>query len=233
MERIFARPACGMHVLRLSPVLESWEAKDHPDQRRLDAYLDEVESLVLASAPATDDRIAVDLTVGLPAGVALTGGGRDLDNYLFPIARRIGAGRIDAIFGRKLCAAASEIGVSPAARKSRPPSEPHLMVRTTVSSQSPAWKQQIHDACSAVVNAPLPAGAVALGIWFTVSSRRNWSTLWKPAIDALGPLLGTPDPRRPFSPGDDRIIDLALHRSVDDSLANDVDIAMWWHRPTE
>ena len=141
MERIFARPTGAMHVLRLSPVLESWEARDHPDQRRLETYLDEVEALVLASTLTPSDHIAVDLTVGLPIGVSLTGGGRDLDNYLFPIARRIGAGRIDAVYGRKRYAAASAIGVSTMPQEYDPPSEPHLIVRTTVSSQSPAWKQ--------------------------------------------------------------------------------------------
>ncbi|WP_207935695.1 hypothetical protein [Actinomadura sp. KC216] len=152
-----------------------------------------------------DENVAVELTVGLPAGVPLIGGGRDLDNYLFPVARRIGAARIHAAFDYKRAAVPSGIAISPVARESDPPDEPRLTVHTTVSGQSPAWKQQIHDACDAVVGTPLLAGPVALVIRFKVSSRRNWSTLWKPAIDALGPVLGALDPRKPFSPNDDRI----------------------------
>jgi hypothetical protein len=60
-----------------------------------------------------------------------------------------------------------------------------------------------------------------------VSAGRNWSTLWKPAIDALGPLLGMPDPNHPFRPSDDRIVDLTLHRNVDDALGHDVVVTVW------
>ena len=63
-----------------------------------------------------------------------------------------------------------------------------------------------------------------MSIRFGVSSRRNWSTLWKPAIDALGPVLGTQHPAWPFHPDDDRIVDLALHRTIDDTLGNDITI---------
>ncbi|WP_405146999.1 hypothetical protein OG589_06235 [Sphaerisporangium sp. NBC_01403] len=230
METIFARPSVMPRVLPTAPVLESWDAANHPSQRRLAAYLDEVDALVHACVQPGSDHLALDLTVCLPQQAALTRDGRDLDNYLFPIARRIGAGRLDAVFARKQHAATSTIAVSVAVHLDGLPGEPQLRVRTTSSSQSPAWKQEIRDACSAVVGAPLPDGPLAMGIRFAVSRRRNWSTLWKPAIDALGPVLGTPDPRKPYRPNDDRIVDLALHRSHDDALGNDVDIAVWWQQ---
>ncbi len=69
---------------------------------------------------------------------------------------------------------------------------------------------------------------MTLCIRFGVSSQRNWSALWKPAIDALGPVLGIQDLIKPFRPDDDRIVDLALHRPIDDALGNDVDIEAWW-----
>ena len=50
----------------------------------------------------------------------------------------------------------------------------------------------------------------------------------KPAIDALGPVLGIQDPTKPFRPDDDRIVDLAMHRTIDDALVNDVEIEAWW-----
>jgi hypothetical protein len=73
---------------------------------------------------------------------------------------------------------------------------------------------------------------VAVCIRLGVSSRRNWSELWKPAIDALGPVLGIRDPRYPFRPDDDRIVDLELHRNIDESLENDVIVDIWWRRLT-
>ncbi|MFJ2028599.1 hypothetical protein [Streptosporangium sp. NPDC087985] len=230
METTFARPTTTPRVLRTHPVLESWERADHPDQRRLRTYLDEVEALADACVPVSSGRLAIELIVGLPGNLTLTKGGRDLDNYLMPIARRIGAGRLDAAFARKRHAETSTFAVSVAVRADGLPCEPQLRVRTKGSSESSAWKQQIHDACSAVVSAPLPQGPVALCIRFRVSSQRNWSTLWKPAIDALGPLLGMADPGKPFRPDDDRVVDLALHRVIDDALSHDVDIAVWWRQ---
>ena len=105
----FERPMAKPHVLSTAPVLESWEKTDHPDQRRLRAYLDEVETLINASIPVSSGHLALELTVGLKTGVTLDSGGRDLDNYLLPVARRIGPQRLDAVFGRKLHAATSTI----------------------------------------------------------------------------------------------------------------------------
>jgi hypothetical protein len=228
---LFARPAGTPQPLPSAPLLESWEAAGHPDQRRLSAYLDEVEPIVGAQAPA-GDQLALELTVGLPRGTDLTRGGRDLDNYLFPIARRIGHRRLDAAFARKLHAAVSTIAACRATRMPDPPDEPCLRVRTTASSASIAWKQQVNAACQvAAAVRPLTGGPVELCIRFGVASGRNWTTLWKPAIDALGPALGVADARRPFHPDDDRVVDLALHRHVDDTLGYAVDIAAWW-RPS-
>jgi hypothetical protein len=39
---------------------------------------------------AVDGPLSVELAVGLPGELSLTGGGRDLDNYLFPLAQRLG-----------------------------------------------------------------------------------------------------------------------------------------------
>ena len=106
------------------------------------------------------------------------------------------------------------------------------MVTTKVSASSRAWKQQINRACAAA-GPTLPPGPVALTIEFTVSPARNWATLWKPAIDALGPLLGVRDfVRRPYTPNDDQIVDLGLHRVVDPTVGWDVGLTYWW-APTD
>ena len=42
-----------------------------------------------------------------------------------------------------------------------------------------------------------------------------------------GPVLGMRYPTKPFRAYDDRIVDLALHRTIDDAMSNDVDIEAW------
>jgi hypothetical protein len=226
---LFSPPAVTPVRLARPPVLESWDATGHPSQQRLRAHLDSVTALVGPAAAADATRLALALDVGLGDHIVLTRGGHDLDNYLFPLARTFGAGRFDAVFARKRHAASSTIAIGPAAPADpgRAAMPPLLSVRTSVSATSPAWKETIHQACRAAQPEPYPDGPLHLVLCFRLSARRNWSTLWKPAIDALGPLLGIPDPGRPYRPADDRIVDLALHRNVDDSLNHDVVMTIW------
>ena len=58
---------------------------------------------------------------------------------------------------------------------------------------------------------------------------RNWASLWKPLIEAFGPVLGE-DPARPFHPHEDRIVSLSLHHTTDTGLTHDVIIHAWWTR---
>ncbi|MEU4214081.1 hypothetical protein [Actinoplanes sp. NPDC026623] len=229
MIELFARPPAAAR-LRLAgePVLESWNAAGHPDQLRLRTYVDTVAEQVRVNDWPPQGQYSVELVVGLADPVPLHHGGRDLDNYLYPLARRLGPHRIAAAFGRKVRQAGSTIAVGTALPAGEP-GTPQLLVRTSVSSASSAWKRAIHDGCLAAAARPLPPGPVALRIHFSVSRLRNWSALWKPAIDALGPMLGIPDPARPFRPDDDRIVDLELHRLIDDGLGHDVVIRAWWH----
>jgi hypothetical protein len=69
-------------------------------------------------------------------------------------------------------------------------------------------------------------GPIELGIRFGVSPQRNWVTLWKPAIDALGGILGDGD--RPWHPRDDRISVLMLERQLRPELRWDVELDVWW-----
>src|SRR5215831_11398353 len=57
-------------------------------------FLDHAEPVAAPTMAAVDGLLAVELTVGLPGHLSLTGGGRDLDNYLFPLAQRLGPARI-------------------------------------------------------------------------------------------------------------------------------------------
>lgn len=222
---MYRRPAGVGRRLQRAPALESWNARDHPDQIRLASFLDEVEALVRPAPEA--EHLALEVHVGLPHNKSLASGGGDLDNYLFPIARRLGASKFDAVFGTKIHAVSSALIVGPAERMFDA-REANMEVRTTASASARAWKEQVRHACMAAAPVLPLAGALSVDVEFHVSSVRNWSTLWKPAIDSLGPLLGEPDPRRPFMPNDDRIVQLGLHRSIDESLGWDIVVRVWW-----
>lgn len=226
---LFSPPAVPPVRLSKPPLLESWDANAHPSQQRLRAYLDSVEALIGPALAEDRTHLALALDVGLADHVELLHGGHDLDNYLFPLARRFGARRFDAVFASKRHAANSTIAIGPAVPQDpgHAVTPPLLSVRTNMSATSTAWKEAIHQACRAAQPEPAPDGPLRVRLCFRTSSRRNWSTLWKPAIDALGPLVGMPDPNRPFRPSDDRITELELHRNVDDSLGHDVVIAAW------
>lgn len=221
---MYRRPTTAGVRLKVAPVLESWNAHNHPDQLRLSTFLDAVEASL--SLPPEDEHLALELQVGLPRTRSLTSGGGDLDNYLFPIARRLGPARLDAVFGVKRHSPDSILVAGSAmTRSSR---VPDMTVRTSTSATSRAWKSQIRQACSRSVPATPLGGAISLDVEFQLSPARNWAALWKPTIDSLGPLLGVPDPRRPFTPNDDRIVRLGLHRAIDASLGWDIVLNVWW-----
>jgi len=89
-------------LLSVEPGLASWDRGGSPGQVRLARFLDHAEAVAAPALVALDGLLAVELTVGLSGQLSLTSGGRDLDNYLFPLAQRLGAGRIAAMFGRKV-----------------------------------------------------------------------------------------------------------------------------------
>lgn len=109
------------------------------------------------------------------------------------------------------------------AEETAAPSEIYT-VRATGSTQTKAYKQQIRFA---VASAPeIAPGPVQLQLGFVVGPQRNWTSLWKPTIDALDPLLGRTREDRDWHPKDGRITDLALHVHVDPTLGHDVAVSI-------
>ena len=103
---------------------------------------------------------------------------------------------------------------------------PHFSARITGSYVAKEWKQHLHDRLAAQA-APIGPGPVGLTVALTTGPGRNWASLWKPLIDAFGPVLGE-DPTQPFHPHDDRIVSLGLHHTIDTGIAHDVIIDAWW-----
>jgi hypothetical protein len=233
-QRRYRPPGTPPVRLPAQPMLASWDRADHPSQRALSAFLDSLEPLLQPALQQLTSPVALALDIGLPKATPLTSGGRDLDNYLFPIVARFGPGRFAAAFARKHHGR-STIGVGPAQLADDEPTGywAHGSALLNASSDTAAWKQQLAAELAASTNVRvLRPGPVAVHIAFRVGPHRNWANLWKPAIDALGGILGVHNPAKPFAPRDDRITNLGLQHSIDLRVGHAVQVDVWW-RPAD
>jgi hypothetical protein len=226
---IVYRGPVGVMRHSVRPQLASWDRAGHPSQVKLRRFLAHVDAIAGPVLAGVDGRVAAELIVGFSDGISLIDGGHDLDNYLFPVAQRLGQERVAAIFGRKIHGPSS-LAVGPA-QPDTAPATPQFSTRIAGSYERKQWKQQLHDrlAAQAATIGPSPAGLTPVGltIALTTGPGRNWANLWKPVIDAFGPVLGE-GPTRPFHPHDDRIVSLGLHHTIDTGIAHDVIIDAWW-----
>jgi hypothetical protein len=223
MATVYRRPA-GVMRHSVKPQLASWERAAHPSQvklRRFLAHVDAISGPVLASVRG---RVVAELIVGFDDDISLIDGGHALDSYLFPVAQRLGPQRVAGIFGRKIHGPSS-IAIGPA-QPDPPGASAQFSARITGSPERKEWKQQLHDRLAARA-APIDPGPAGLTVALTTGPGRNWASLWKPLIDAFGPVLGE-DPTRPFHPHDDRIVSLGLHHTIDTGIAHAVIIDAWW-----
>lgn len=224
----FAKPDGDLLPLGVPPRLTSWMRAGHADQLRLEAFLSEAERMARPRWEAVDGPLALCLDVGLAPTVDLLKH-HDLDNYLFPLVFRLSrsSGReFVSVRASKLHGNTSTLRVDRAVTAHAEVAAPGqwLTIRTTASSESVAYKEQIEEQLAD--QDLLPDGAVSLQLSFTVGPRRNWLNLWKPTIDALGRLLGRSDPGRPWHVDDGRVVELGMHCKVDAALGNDVVIAI-------
>jgi len=226
-DAVFAMPCSHPLRLPVPPRLASWNRAGDPDQARLTGYLDAAEALLRPRLEQLSGPLALRLDVGLPGSATLLDQ-RDLDNYLLPLATRLtraGTGTIACAWGTKQHADCSLVRIERAAPAAAAPPPGHrYTVRTSASSQSTAFKEQIRAQLGDT--RPIPPGPVRIQLCFTVGPTRNWLNLWKPTIDALGQILGHAPAAGPWSPLDGRIVDLGLHRRVNPSMGNDILIAI-------
>jgi hypothetical protein len=131
---------------------------------KLARFLARVDTVAGPMLAGVNGPIVAELIVGLGDEFSLIAGGHDLDNYLFPVAQRLGPGRVAAIFGRK-SHGPSSLAVGPAH-----PAEaaPQFSTCMTGSYEHKVWKQELHDrlAVQAALIEPGPVGmdiAVATG----------------------------------------------------------------------
>ena len=223
MAIVYRRPA-GVMRQSVKPQLASWDRAGHPSQVKLARFLAHVDAIAGPVLATAGGRVAAELIVGFADGVSLLDGGHHLDNYLFPVAQRLGPQRVAAIFGRKIHGPSS-LAVGPA-QPDTAGATPQFSTRMAGPYRRTQWKQKLHDRL-AVQAATIDPGPAGLTIALTTGPGRNWASLCKPLIDAFGPVLGE-DPARPFHPRDDRIARLGLHHTIDTGIAGDVIIDAWW-----
>lgn len=213
--------------LEMTPRLASWNRVGDPARDRLDLYLSHVHGLTTRYM-TTELPLALELHVGM--GQRPLAQESDLDNFLEPVLRHLGANRFWAAFGAKRAEEQSTLAVGPTT-PTEPPRGPDLVVAPAGSYERRAWLHQIEDACAAADRLdPDGQGPVRLIVAYELGPRRTWVNLWKPTIDALGPLLGTvPRPTKAHNdPRDGRITALELHRNVHPDADNDIKISFWW-----
>ena len=219
------------------PLLASWDAKESRAQRELRQYLQDVAAHVKPVIGARTD-LFLSLDIDVRAHERLSKG-YDLENYLYPLVNHLGHRRFVLATARKWAAAdASEellyseraratlrVGI---ARISAAPDDSwqHVSVPMGPGPDRKEWKQQLREHIAAGATRA-PEGPLAVKIAWRAAPTRNWSALWKPTGDSLGPILGEPD-ARPFSPNDDRIVELQLHRNDDSGLGYHMQIGVWW-----
>jgi hypothetical protein len=209
-------PPTGRRIeLPLQPRLASWERSDSPEQVRLNEYLDAVVALIESPLREAGERAALQLDVGLGAGADVMVQ-RDLDNYLQPLADRLPA-TICSFWATKSTAETSAITIGPAGpapdRELSGCGWANASAHGRGSVQRAEWKRSI---AAQLFREAIEAadGPLELQLAIAVGPGRNWRGVWKAAIDSLDPILGRTEASREFHPRDDRVVRLALHRTV-------------------
>jgi len=171
--------------------------------------------------------LAVELQVDLRPDASLLDGGNDLDNFLYPVIDRLDRQRFVSARATKGHFGQSTIRVGPAIPLSDEVGWSFAAAETTGSTANKAWKTELANGLR-----PQPSlareGALELEVAFVINDRRNWTWLWKPAIDSLAAIVGRVPGAAEFNTRDDRITRLAVHRGVDESLGWRVRVGVWW-----
>jgi len=156
----------------------------------------------------------------------------DLENYLTPLfgSRWPNPHRFVLVSATKRLASTSHISVGYA----EGPEPEDLLGWDQFTSEldgglntNPNRKTMLRGELERTARPLPPCGPVEVRLAFRCSSKRNWTSLWKPTGDCMGPVLGATR-EAGFNPKDDRIVSLAHHLEVDDNLKNALLVGMWW-----
>jgi hypothetical protein len=220
---MFGLPDGPELALLLPPRLESWERAGHPSQVALAEWVAHVGAAIDRLAAGIEGALALRVDLALPRGVDPLWQ-RDLDNYLFPIARALSP-RFASLWVTKGLAEVSTVRVEPACRLAAPPDGWLRFALGPCARGEAALKNAARAAVSDA--GELPPGPVGLQIALAVGSADRWSQTWKPLIDGLEPLLGSARREPCWNPQDGRIVRLGIHRTDDAVLGGHVEASIW------
>jgi hypothetical protein len=168
------------------------------------------------------------LYLQVPRG-ANTYHGYPLEPFLTPLfgVRWLNASRFSLAIGTKGTAAPSRvtIGIAAEAAVAEPAT---FSTAPDFAPGSAEWVESLRRALSRAGSVPLPEGPVRMVVQFRCPSALSWVGLWKPTIDAMGPILGYDHTGNPYHPRSDRLTRLEYHRRADSAPGKAVDVTCAW-----
>lgn len=208
-----------------APALASWDAAGSPSQRRLAAFLEEaVGAADVVRGLAGPAYLRLDVVKPRSHDLLV---GHDVENYLTPLVHNLakrGATFALVVGTKRHAVRDGELSTLSVGQAVAAPAQDAVAMRVTGSSAKSSWKEAVHRRLRDQ-GVTRVAGPLEVHLALRCGPRRSWWNLWKPAGDALGPLLGE---HRPYHPEDDRILELHLHRSVAPALGHDVELGVSW-----
>ena len=230
------QPRRELARLDIEPHLASWDAKSHPSQQRLQAYLDELEAEFARHLTGSCGRFYVHVEVVRPAGADLLLH-HDLENYLTPIAQRLRSGAVVLATAVKRhpenSIDHSWVALGEVVSSASITGWNFRAATVTGSPESSSWKETLRKNLIESNVEEAAIGPLSMVIaWRQSAVRRSWWNAWKPTGDALGPILGEPRSGKPFNPADDRIVRLEMHLSEAPAPTAETQVGVWWKLAT-
>ena len=217
-------------IREFTPRLASWEKSTAPAQIRVREYLRELAArLSPLPQPAQNLFLHMDVDVEKPERLEKH---YDLENYLTPLfgSSLLKPSSVVLVSARKRVGGGSLLRIGRAVSGHGPTNGAwhYFGCRAGKGYTNKSWKQNLHDRLLSETPSPLPTGKVAVRMAWRCTPNRNWTALWKPTGDAMGPALGYASENTLFNPRDDRITYLEYHLNAEVTQGYDVDVGMWW-----
>jgi hypothetical protein len=212
-----------------TPLPAQREGGDRAAQARLAEYLTRLTGRVLP-LPTSPLPLYLHLHVQVPREANVLHG-FVLENFLSPLfgVRWLGGAQFSLVIGTKGTGSPSRLAIGLASTASASSKEAAGCKATPMEAPgSQEWIEQLRRALSRAGSVPLPEGPVHLRVQLRCSPDRDWVALWKPAGDAMGPILGYDHLRNPYRPRDDRLTRLEFHRQTDGRLGNTIEVEYGW-----
>jgi hypothetical protein len=212
-----------------TPIPAQRDGTDHDSHARLVDYLTRLTAQVLPLPPSSLP-LFLHLHVQVPREANVLHG-YVLESFLTPLfgGRWLNGSRFSLVIGTKDTRTSSSLIIGLASSPSAASKGPAGCKATpAAAAASGEWVEQLRRALSRCGSVPLPDGPVHLQVHLRCASARNWVGLWKPAGDAMGPILGYDHSRNPYHPRQDRLTRLEFHRQADERLVNAAEVEYVW-----